>query len=106
MFITVVAAVFVLHPDLFLVNVATQRVECSRSASLLGVRALRDVARDEPGPLPDIVGAMLLITSIAALFRGVVNGHSWGWTNGRIVGASAVFLPSRPAGMAVAGDAG
>lgn len=50
-------------------------------------------------PAPDALGAGLLIVGIAALTLAIVQGGSWGWSSGRVVGllvaatvATAVFV--------------
>jgi EmrB/QacA subfamily drug resistance transporter len=49
--------------------------------------------KGEREPAPDGLGAVLLIAGIAALTLALVQGGSWGWSSGRVVGllaASAV----------------
>jgi EmrB/QacA subfamily drug resistance transporter len=43
----------------------------------------------ERGPLPDLLGAVLLTGGIGALTLGLVKAHDWDWGSGRILGALA-----------------
>jgi MFS family permease len=43
-------------------------------------------AEGERGPVPDVLGAGLLTVCIAALTLALVQGGSWGWSSGRVVG--------------------
>ena len=65
----------------FLVN-----LPFSLAALLVGTRVLREV-RDPAAHKADLVGAALLSVSVASLVAGIVQGHAWGWTSPRIVGA-------------------
>lgn len=55
---------------------------------VLGWWKLPRVARD-PEPAPDALGAALLIAGIAPLALALVQGDSWGWSSGRILGLLA-----------------
>jgi EmrB/QacA subfamily drug resistance transporter len=57
-------------------------------ALVLGSRMLPSVESVKE-PMPDWLGAALLIVAIAALTLGLVQGGSWGWSSGRIVGLLA-----------------
>ncbi|MFC8247364.1 MFS transporter [Streptomyces chartreusis] len=50
---------------------------------LAGLRALPASARREEGPLPDMLGALLVTASIAALSGALVQGPDWGWSDAR-----------------------
>jgi len=65
----------------FLVNLPFSLV-----ALVLGVRLLHEV-RDPAAHKADLLGAALLSVSVAGLVAGIVQGHAWGWTSTRIVGA-------------------
>ncbi|EHN10203.1 putative conserved two-domain membrane protein [Patulibacter medicamentivorans] len=53
----------------------------------LGVRGLRE-SRDEQAPArPDLVGAALAALSLGLLALALVEGGSWGWQSGRVLGA-------------------
>jgi EmrB/QacA subfamily drug resistance transporter len=65
----------------FLVN-----LPFSLAALVAGTRVLREV-RDPAAHKADLVGAVLLSVSVASLVAGIVQGHAWGWTSPRIVGA-------------------
>jgi EmrB/QacA subfamily drug resistance transporter len=74
---------------IFLVNIPIGAL-----ALVLGVRLLPTV-REEPAPIPDLMGAFALVTATAALSLGLVQANEWGWSSGRIVSsfaASAVLV--------------
>ncbi len=52
-------------------------------------RLLRETREADPGPLPDVVGSGLLIAGVGLLSLAIVEGESWGWGGGRVVGALA-----------------
>jgi EmrB/QacA subfamily drug resistance transporter len=52
-------------------------------------RLLRE-SRDEGAALPDPVGALLLIGTVAALALGIVEGPDWGWSSTRVVASFVV----------------
>ena len=55
------------------------------------LRVVNSEARDpEPGPRPDLLGAVLLALGIAVLTLGIVEGPRWGWIGLRTVGAVVV----------------
>jgi hypothetical protein len=56
------------------------------AALAVGIRVLREV-RDPAAHKSDLLGAALLSVSVASLVAGIVQGHSWGWSSPRIVGA-------------------
>jgi EmrB/QacA subfamily drug resistance transporter len=49
-------------------------------------RLLRETREEHPGPLPDAVGAALLVAGVALLSLGIVKGQDWGWGGGRVIG--------------------
>ncbi|CAN5502114.1 MFS transporter [soil metagenome] len=61
---------------------------------LIGVKSLQEHRTDPNGHRPDMLGALLLVFSIAALSLGIVQGPEWGWGSGRIIGSfvAAVVL--------------
>jgi EmrB/QacA subfamily drug resistance transporter len=67
---------------------------------LIGLPALvpaRRILREsrEPGSsLPDALGAVLLTAGVGALALGIVQGPSWGWSSGRVIGAFVVSAVS------------
>jgi EmrB/QacA subfamily drug resistance transporter len=68
----------------FLIN-----VPIGVAALLAGPGVLpRPPARDRAARL-DLIGAVLLSLAIGAVALGVVEGSSWGWTSGRVIGALA-----------------
>jgi EmrB/QacA subfamily drug resistance transporter len=52
-------------------------------------RLLRERRDEHPGPLPDVVGAVLLIIGVGLLSLGIVKGHDWGWDSARVIGSLA-----------------
>jgi len=52
-------------------------------------RLLREAREANPGPLPDGIGAGLLVAGVGLLALGVVEGEDWGWDSGRVTGALA-----------------
>jgi EmrB/QacA subfamily drug resistance transporter len=50
-------------------------------------RLLREAREPSPGPLPDGVGAGLLVAGVGLLSLGIVKGQDWGWGGGRVLGA-------------------
>jgi EmrB/QacA subfamily drug resistance transporter len=64
--------------------------------ALIPARRLLTEVRDEhPGPLPDLVGALLLVAGVGLLSLGIVKGQDWGWAGARVIGslvAAAVVL--------------
>jgi EmrB/QacA subfamily drug resistance transporter len=64
--------------------------------AMLAARRLLHETRDEhPGPLPDVVGAALLVGGVGFVSLGIVKGQEWGWGGGRVIGvvaAAAVLL--------------
>jgi EmrB/QacA subfamily drug resistance transporter len=69
----------------FLINVPIGVV-----AFVAGLRVLPDVRRDDSGPWPDVLGAIVLTISIGALSLGLVKGDTWGWDGGRTVASFSV----------------
>jgi EmrB/QacA subfamily drug resistance transporter len=52
-------------------------------------RLLRETREADPGPLPDGIGAGLLVAAVGLLALGIVKGEDWGWGSGRVAGAVA-----------------
>ena len=70
----------------FLVNLPFSVV-----ALVLGVRLLDEV-RDPDAHKSDLLGAGLLTVAVASLVAAIVEGSTWGWTSGRIIGAFALAV--------------
>lgn len=66
----------------FLVNVPIGLLAIA--ATMLLVPDSRDPVR---GPVPDLLGAVLVAFGVGALALALVQGTSWGWTSARILGA-------------------
>lgn len=65
----------------FLINVPLGLV------ALIGGRRVLPDPEGEGGPLPDLVGASLLVVAISSLTLGLIKGPEWGWSSGRVLGS-------------------
>jgi EmrB/QacA subfamily drug resistance transporter len=65
----------------FLVNLPVGLV-----TTVLAARTLREARDPAGGRLPDLLGALLLVTGISALALGIVEGPTWGWGGARVLG--------------------
>jgi EmrB/QacA subfamily drug resistance transporter len=63
-------------------------------ALVVGRAVLPKPAAGEAGPLPDLLGALLVVFSIAALSGALVQAPAWGWTSGGSVLLLAVAVVS------------
>ncbi|MFF7953334.1 MFS transporter [Streptomyces griseorubiginosus] len=57
-----------------------------------GLRVLPSTVRREQGPMPDLMGALLITLAIAALSGGLVQAPDWGWLDARSVALFALAL--------------
>ena len=74
----------------FIVNVPIGIV-----ALAVGLRVLRNVRDEDAAGRPDVIGAGLFSVGIGALVLAIVQGPSWGWGDGRVIGlfaAAAVLI--------------
>jgi EmrB/QacA subfamily drug resistance transporter len=55
-----------------------------------GLRTLPRAATRESGPVPDLVGAVLVTASVATLTGALVQAPSWGWGSSRTIGLLAI----------------
>jgi EmrB/QacA subfamily drug resistance transporter len=65
------------------------------AAFAVGRRALRNTRDEHATGRPDVIGAGLFTAGIAALILAIVQGPSWGWGGGRVIGlfaAAAVLI--------------
>ncbi len=53
-------------------------------------RLLRERREEHPGPLPDALGAALLMLGVGLLSLGIVKGEDWGWGGARVIGSLVV----------------
>ncbi len=65
---------------------------------IVGARVLREV-RDGARSDPDLLGALVLAATVAAVVAGIVQGEAWGWTSDRVLGLFGLGL----LGIAVSG---
>jgi EmrB/QacA subfamily drug resistance transporter len=76
----------------FLVNIPVGLV-----ALVAAMRTLKERRDPDPGPRPDMPGAVLLAGGIAVLVLAIVKGHDWGWDSAGVLAsfaAAAVLLPA------------
>jgi MFS family permease len=59
-------------------------------AFIVGRRSLPRITADRDAALPDVLGASVVVVMLSALSLAIVQGRSWGWASGRIVGSFAV----------------
>nr|WP_221382670.1 MFS transporter [Actinoplanes polyasparticus] len=70
---------------IFLVNVPVGVV-----AIVVGRRVLPESREAEPGPLPDILGAVLLTLAVGTLALSLVQADDWGWGSPQVIGGFVV----------------
>jgi EmrB/QacA subfamily drug resistance transporter len=58
-------------------------------ALITGSRVLPAERRPERGPVPDLLGALLLTAAVGLLALGLIEGNDWGWTSPRVLGSLA-----------------
>jgi EmrB/QacA subfamily drug resistance transporter len=68
----------------FLVNLPVGLV-----ALVAASRTLSERRDPNPGPLPDVIGAVMLAAGIALLVLGIVKGPGWGWDSAGVLGSFA-----------------
>lgn len=56
------------------------------------IRYVPDVRHNVNTPLPDLLGALVLVLAVGGLVLGLVEGNDWGWTSGRVLGAFAASV--------------
>ena len=54
------------------------------------IRFVPDVRHNEGAPLPDLLGALILMSAVGGLVLGLVQGSDWGWTSSGVLVAFAV----------------
>jgi EmrB/QacA subfamily drug resistance transporter len=59
------------------------------AAVLIGMRTLREV-REEASKAPDVLGALVLAATVAAVVAAIVQGQAWGWDSPRVLGLFAI----------------
>jgi EmrB/QacA subfamily drug resistance transporter len=59
-------------------------------ALVVGVLLIRETRDEHATGRPDVLGAGLFTVAIAALILAIVQGPSWGWSGGRVIGLFVV----------------
>jgi EmrB/QacA subfamily drug resistance transporter len=59
-------------------------------AAFIAASRLLGEVRDDAGARPDTLGAVLFTAGIASLTLAIVQGPTWGWSGGRVVGLFAL----------------
>jgi MFS family permease len=54
---------------------------------ITGIRSLPEAKPVKAGPLPDLLGALLVVMSLSAFSLGVLQARDWGWADARTIGA-------------------
>ena len=52
-----------------------------------GIRSLPEHRGRREGPLPDLLGAVLVIVALSSLSFGILQSRDWGWTDARVSGS-------------------
>jgi NTE family protein len=63
---------------------------------LTGWRSLPEHRERRTGPLPDLLGAGLVIISLTSLSFGILQSRDWGWTHPLVAGALVVAVATVP----------
>ncbi|GGO87734.1 MFS transporter [Nocardioides phosphati] len=56
------------------------------------LRQVPDVRHNRGTPIPDLLGALVLVVTVGALVLGLVQGNDWGWGSVRVLAAFTVAL--------------
>jgi EmrB/QacA subfamily drug resistance transporter len=62
-----------------------------------GWRSLPEGTKARSGPLPDGLGAGLVVVGLTAMSLGILEGRAWGWLDARILGAFVIAVLTVPA---------
>jgi NTE family protein len=54
---------------------------------ITGIRSLPETKRVRSGPLPDVIGSLLVVVSLSAFSLGILQSRAWGWADERTIGA-------------------
>jgi MFS family permease len=54
---------------------------------ITGFRSLPETKRVRSGPLPDVLGSVLVVMSLSAFSLGILQSRDWGWADARTIGA-------------------
>ena len=57
-------------------------------------KMIPNVRHDLSTKMPDPIGSLMVILTIGAISFGLLNGHTWGWGNGRIIASWVVAVVS------------
>ncbi|MBJ8338086.1 MFS transporter [Antrihabitans sp. YC3-6] len=61
------------------------------AAVIVGIRTLPEMREERP-TAPDVLGAVVLAATAAAIVAAIVQGPDWGWTSGGVVGLFALGI--------------
>ena len=62
------------------------------AAITVAVKMIPHFLHDFSTKMPDLVGTVMVILATSAISFGLINGHTWGWENGRIIASWAVAV--------------
>ena len=57
-------------------------------------KMIPNVRHDLSTKMPDPIGSLMVILTIGAISFGLLNGHTWGWGNGRVIASWVVAVVS------------
>ena len=62
------------------------------AAIAIAWKMIPHIRHDFSTKLPDLIGRLMVILTIGAISFGLLNGHTWGWGNGRIIVSAVVAV--------------
>jgi EmrB/QacA subfamily drug resistance transporter len=63
---------------------------------ITGWKSLPENRVQREGPLPDLVGAVLVIVALSALSFGILQSRDWGWTSPEVIGSLVLAVAVVP----------
>lgn len=64
------------------------------AAMVVTLNVIPHTPHDFSTKMPDLIGSAMVILTIGAVSFGLLNGHTWGWGNGRIIASWVVAVVS------------
>ncbi|WP_326672285.1 MFS transporter [Streptomyces sp. NBC_01257] len=61
-------------------------------ALLVGRRVLPTATQSERGPLPDLLGSLLIVLAVGAASLALIKAPEWGWGSARVLGSFALTV--------------